>query len=372
MPSFHQNDLFRALVATGEVELRVIFARGLTPDRSNLGWATDVEGFASSYLSRLNPVGDAMRRAMAQRDRIHLVNGIWQEVGFMAALAILTVTRARYAIYSEAQNPFRPRSRTKMRVQSVLGRIVGRRASGWFPVARLGAASFAMLGAVRDAIYPFGYFRAAPLPLSDGAGDEMQELQILFVGQVIGRKGVDLLLDALFPLFGRYGHFQLRVVGDGEMTGELRARALDAGVGDRVIFSGVVSSADILSVIAHSDLLVLPSRWDGWGMVVNEALSVGVPAVVSSSCGAADLIENGVNGFVFKSENVENLRACLDTLLRDPDTLAACKRGAADTGRMLSVDVAAPYLVNCLKHMIGDLPERPVPPWSRLTDDLEA
>ena len=60
--------------------------------------------------------------------------------------------------------------------------------------------------------------------------------------------------------------------------------------------------------IAAADLLALPSRWDGWGLVVNEALAVGVPVIASNACGASDLIRQDVNGYVFTSEDAASLR----------------------------------------------------------------
>ncbi len=363
MPSFYQNDLFRALARMNEVDLEVIFARRLSQNRTNLGWETNVEGFSSSYLSRLNPIGDACQRAVRRRGRIHIVNGVWGEMSFAAALTALAAVRARYAIYSEAPNPLDHRSMAKRIARSAFGPMVARGAGGWFPVARLGAGFFRSIGAPRDDIYPFGYFRSTPLPRATAMRPEADRLEVVYVGQVIERKGVDLLLDAMLPLFDRFPTLHLRIVGDGDMTGRLRADVAGTPAAEKVTFAGVVSSVDAPAVIARADVLVLPSRWDGWGLVVNEALSQGVPVVVSTQCGAADLVRDGSNGFVFKSEDVTALRTCIETLLGDQSVLAACRVGAARSGRLLGTDVVAPYLVDCLRHMVGELDDRPAPPW---------
>jgi len=363
MPSFYQNDLFRALAKMSEIDLEVIFARRLAQDRTDLGWETNVDGFSSSYLSPLNPVGDACQRAVRQRRRIHIVNGVWGEMSFAAALTVLAAVRSRYAIYSEAPSPLDNRSMAKRLVRSAFGSVVARRASGWFPVARLGAEFFRSIGAVWENIYPFGYFRSASLPPATVMRPEADRREVVYVGQVIERKGVDLLLDAMLPLFDRYPTLQLHLVGIGGMTGPLRATVAGTPAAEKVTFAGVVSSIDTPAVIARSDVLVLPSRWDGWGLVVNEALSQGVPVVVSTRCGAADLVQDGVNGFVFKSEDVAGLRRSVAALLDDQGVLATCRAGAARSGRLLDTDVVAPYLVDCLRHMIGESGDRPVPPW---------
>ena len=110
-------------------------------------------------------------------------------------------------------------------------------------------------------------------------------------------------------------------------------------------------------------MLVLPSRWDGWGMVVNEAFSVGVPVIVSDHCGAADLVRSGVNGYVFRSGDASDLHHCLSDFLDKKSDWPRFRANAAETGGRISVEEVAPYLIRCLRHMTGSLDERPSPPW---------
>jgi glycosyltransferase involved in cell wall biosynthesis len=194
---------------------------------------------------------------------------------------------------------------------------------------------------------------------------------VIFVGQLIPRKGVDLLLEAIRPLFGEQPNLFLSVIGDGSESRSLQASARALGIAARVNFEGTISSNKIQSRLASSDVLVLPSRWDGWGMVVNEALSAGVPVIASDRCGAADLVQEGVNGYVFRSEDVEDLRGCLHRFLKDEDG-RGMRAAAASTGRAVSAESAAPYLIECLKHMTGASSTRPIPPWTLATASQDA
>jgi glycosyltransferase involved in cell wall biosynthesis len=106
----------------------------------------------------------------------------------------------------------------------------------------------------------------------------------------------------------------------------------------------------------------VPSRWDGWGLVVNEALSVGTPAIVSSCCGAAELITHGRNGYVVPSGDVEALRRCLEELLERRREWPSLRAAAFASGRSLSTEVVGPYLVECIRHMVHG-GRRPCPPW---------
>ena len=83
----------------------------------------------------------------------------------------------------------------------------------------------------------------------------------------------------------------------------------------RVSVEGFVQPADLPGLYAAADVFVLPSRHDGWGLVVNEALGAGLPIVVSDRVGAGrDLVKDGENGFVFPSEDVDALASCLARL----------------------------------------------------------
>jgi phosphatidyl-myo-inositol dimannoside synthase len=130
-----------------------------------------------------------------------------------------------------------------------------------------------------------------------------------------------------------------------------------------VRFEGTLSADSIPQRIARADALVLPSRWDGWGLVANEALSVGVPVVISNRCGAADLIHTGVNGWVFHSEDMLDLRRCLQVWLeRRSDWPRLCTAALA-SGAKISAEAVAPYVVACLECIGGLRNERPLAPW---------
>ena len=364
MPSFYQGDLFRSLNADRGVDLQVIFARAITPDRVRLGWQNDTTGFSSYMLSGRNPVTDAMRLAWSQRDRVHIVNGLWAVPSFAAALVVLANAGSKFAIYSEAPEPGVSRSKAKKLLRKGFGTLVLKRAAGVLPVSRLAAEFFGGLGVAERRMYPFGYFRSCEQFTESPLRPRKQDaIDVVFVGQIVRRKGIDLLFEAMLPLFEAHPRLTLTLIGTGDMASPLRERVSALGQTDRIIFEGALSASDIPTRLATSDLLVLPSRWDGWGLVVNEAFHAGVPVIVSDQCGASDLICKGANGYVFRNEDVSDLRARLvDFLARRPQWTEFRARSAA-TGVKISTEEVAPYLVECVRHMTGLTTERPTPPW---------
>jgi glycosyltransferase involved in cell wall biosynthesis len=130
---------------------------------------------------------------------------------------------------------------------------------------------------------------------------------------------------------------ELHICGSGPLEAELKdlvARQRIAGVR----FLGFIQEDGIARTLASSLALLLPSVEEPFGLVVNEALAVGVPAIVSTNCGARDLlVRNGVNGFVVEPDNLEGLAQVMARLDREPEEWARLAQntrrfwGVADT-----------------------------------------
>jgi glycosyltransferase involved in cell wall biosynthesis len=136
---------------------------------------------------------------------------------------------------------------------------------------------------------------------------------VLFSGKLVERKGCRLALDAAGELVQRsQGRVLLVYLGDGPLRGELQKRAA-CHPGVRVFFAGFQNQSALSAYFHGADLLVLPSRHsETWGLVVNEALSHGLPCVVSDGVGCAlDLVEAGVTGEVAETGSVESLSEAL-------------------------------------------------------------
>lgn len=138
-------------------------------------------------------------------------------------------------------------------------------------------------------------------------------------GYLIERKRLDLVIDAIAHLPAAERPLLL-VVGSGGLEGALRTRAERANV--PVHFAGFKLGRDLAAHYFAADALVLSSSDDPWGLVVNEAMSAGLPVLVSDACGVAlDLVHDQVNGYTFRSGDAEELAEKL-VLLLDSDLAA--------------------------------------------------
>ena len=145
--------------------------------------------------------------------------------------------------------------------------------------------------------------RRAELRAEQGIADGC--LVILYCGRLSNEKRTLDLLEAYHRL-NCESKF-LSIVGDGRLRKKMQDYKSNHGL-DSVRFFGFRDRNEIKNYYATADLLVLPSSRETWGIVVNEAMCFGLPVIVSSQVGAAtDLVQDGENGFIYPSGDVEAL-----------------------------------------------------------------
>jgi glycosyltransferase involved in cell wall biosynthesis len=155
--------------------------------------------------------------------------------------------------------------------------------------------------------------------LGERIGDAAHPKSVLFAGKLVERKRPLDMIRALALAAAQGCRAQAVFVGAGELEDSLRREA--AGSGISAIFHGFQNQSRMPSIYAASDLLVLPSdHQETWGLVVNEAMACGIPAVVSDAVGCGpDLIDPGRTGAVFPLGNITALAAAIrSTLALEP------------------------------------------------------
>lgn len=142
--------------------------------------------------------------------------------------------------------------------------------------------------------------------------------QLVAVGRFVEQKGFDLLLEAFARVAARFPDWHLTIWGDGPLRPRLVALRHALLLDDRVTMPGVTSFPG--GWVAGADLFVLSSRYEGWGLVVGEAMAGGVP-VVSFDCpwGPGEMIDDGVSGLLVPAGDVDALAAALARTMNDPD-----------------------------------------------------
>lgn len=161
---------------------------------------------------------------------------------------------------------------------------------------------------------------------------------LLTVGHVSERKAQDIVVRALPQIIAQYPDVVYVMVGLPSRQAELEQLAEALGVGEHVVFAGVLPDDQLIDYYNLADLFVLVSRAtgadvEGYGIVVKEAALCGTPAVVSQGCGLTEAIEEGVTGLSVPPEDPAATAAAVNLLLGDDARRHAMGRAAREQAR---------------------------------------
>lgn len=140
---------------------------------------------------------------------------------------------------------------------------------------------------------------------------------ILFVGRIVNEKGLNVLIGALPYVLKSGINAKIVAVGDGYAINRMKEIAWELGVYDKVYFTGYLSDEELNKAFKVSDVLVVPSLYEPFGMVALEGMINKLPVIVSDTGGLAEIIEDGVNGLKVPPNNSEELSKKLIALLSD-------------------------------------------------------
>lgn len=174
-----------------------------------------------------------------------------------------------------------------------------------------------------------------------------QITKFIFIGNLTKRKGVINLLKVAKEL-SHSNKFELSIVGDGIEKPRLKQYISNNQI-NNVYFIGIQPIDKISSILQEHDILILPSIYDGWGAVVNEALTQGKYVICSNKCGAKELLHSPTNGKTFKSKKYKELRTkmqyCIDNITTLREQEIQRKEWAT---KCIDGKIIARYMIDCL------------------------
>lgn len=130
-------------------------------------------------------------------------------------------------------------------------------------------------------------------------------LRYIYVGRLIDVKNVRLLIEE----FNR-NNKPLSIVGTGELENELRACAKG-----NITFMGFIANEKLGKVYQAHDVFILPSKYEPWGLVVEEAIYWGIPVIVSDKVGSSiDIVKNLGTGCIFHSDDINSLHQSIERI----------------------------------------------------------
>lgn len=180
------------------------------------------------------------------------------------------------------------------------------------------AEDFSILGMKQDKLLRWGYFSA----VKDLAREYNNEvLTILWTGRFVELKHPDYALEVAKKLKQKNINFQMNFIGMGPMQEEMQKYIDDNKLNDNVKILGSMPTEEVQKYMEKADISLFTSdKREGWGAVVNEAMTGGCAVVASDAAGSSKcLIDNGVTGFVYHHPNKEELFECVLTLAENKE-----------------------------------------------------
>jgi glycosyltransferase involved in cell wall biosynthesis len=352
MPSHHQSAFFEAVRLVG-VDLVVHYYGLVSDDRKMMGWEAfpllpTGEVYVPSRIESIEVCPD-------WRERIHIVPGYG--TAFTRKLAsYLSDQDVRWVHWSESSHQgFRwwlsyPRKWS-------YARLLNRHAVGAFAIGELARHDFMRWGIREDKIVLLPYSPRVPkrgekVSLEVARFCRQSHPVFMYVGALCKRKGIDVLLRAFARSLAQCHVGVLVLVGNDMRNGEYQRLAHKLGIGERVLFAGSVLSSAVYSTLECADVIVLPSRFDGWGAVISEAASVGRAIIASDSCGAAHhLILAGETGFRVGAGDVLSLAVAMQQYMRDPNLASRHGRRSLENWGQFSPEKNAERLLGGLEEL---------------------
>ena len=148
-------------------------------------------------------------------------------------------------------------------------------------------------------------------------GVQPHEKMVLFVGRLVYQKGVEYLIKAFPKILEQHPDSKLVIAGAGDMRGYLEELAWNMGYGDKVVFLGFIDGMTLKKLYRTTDVAVIPSIYEPFGIVALEAMAGGAPVVVSDVGGLSEIIQHEYNGVRAYIKNPDSIAWGVNRILSD-------------------------------------------------------
>jgi glycosyltransferase involved in cell wall biosynthesis len=186
---------------------------------------------------------------------------------------------------------------------------------------------------------------------------DLSAKRIFAAGRYTPQKGYDMLLRAFAPVAERHPDWELKIFGRGKREKELRALVAELGLEDQVELPGPTD--DVPGEMARASVYALSSRYEGFPLVLIEAMAKGM-ACVAFACptGPADIVDDHRNGLLVPAKDVEGFSAALEEMLSDEDLRRRCGAAALETARGYTMAAIGPKWDEMLQALVREHAQR--------------
>lgn len=349
-----------------------VITQPLRQERINLGW--DDGDYGDAKITTLPPSTDPAEFVAGilreSADAVHVFSGFSGTVGDYLTRVAGAPNRPKIAVVTERPGTYGPFVKKMLRLfgMGIKQRLIRRRISGavdvLLPLGHAGVETFGSYGWPASKMFPFMYcpdvMTAPPTPTASTTAHPAVT-RFLYVGRFSRfTKGTNTLLAACDRLNPESWHLGL-VGGYGDHQSVTRAWI--ARHKNAELFENY-SSAQVSKLMGEYDVCVVPSHFDGWNVVINEAFSRGLPVIATNQAISDEIVTKSGAGLVVRSHSARALAEALTYASEHPSDVAKWRARAEAFFPRISPPCVGDYLVSVLDHALLDVPSpRPTPPW---------
>jgi len=307
-PSGDQIDLLTAFASRPEVDLRVIYCSARAGKGEIDSRAPRGRGMSLSGVKLPGPKGGlflnpSIISALVRSSYDLVIIGGYAHPTMQLAMMVRSLQRKPWVLFAE--RPGMSRDNHWRRLARKLAMSMVRSAHGVIATGRLAQEAFASEFGPSLNIFSLPYL----INHDDFLGIARQErrpsktVSFMACGELIRRKGIDVLIKAFQRAAESRPDISLTIVGDGPDRESLNASVREE-YRNQIEFRGATPFHERAKAFAGADVFIHAARHDGWGVVIQEAMAAGLPVVATRQTGAAyDLVKEGENGFLIEAED---------------------------------------------------------------------
>jgi len=355
--SMHQSAFLRNLAVRNKVTLLV--SNEWADNRKELGWEKPnlegVEVYIAPDEKQILSIFESKAEA------IHSFGGIDAFPFVYKALKLAIKKNVRIIIHLEPLNLSGTKGKMRILKYWLFKLRFNQYIDAILVKGFLGRECYEKVGFPKEKIWDWAYFteNQDESAIHNTTPADQKLPSFLYVGALIERKNIVPILKEAVSMSSRISKFT--VIGVGPLDGEVKRIAES---NEKIKFLGKKSNSEVKGFMASHDYLVLPSLFDGWGAVVNEALLAGTRVIVSNKCGAASLLLNEQRGYVFSLEGnptfIQIMQNAVDRGATKPEDRMAIQHWAS---RKITGVQGVFYFLKIIKYLDGHEVARPIAPW---------
>jgi glycosyltransferase involved in cell wall biosynthesis len=367
MISMHQSAFLRALAEHEHCKVSLIVEENLSPEREKMGWKIPDMGKATVVSFDDVPDWKAVFNKEPSIKSVHVFSGINAYPRIHEVFLYAMKQDCSIGIMAEPLND--AGAKGKLRLLSAWYKRLrfGSKIDFFLAISQKAYSQYTSVGYTDRQVFQWSYC-VEDSEISIGTMMKQNDgvpFRIMFVGSMILRKGYDILVKALQLLPAKEWKADFYCVGNAVEKEAALAIERESGLSGKIRFLPFLDNASVRQKMYEYDVMILPSRFDGWGAVINEALTEGTPVIVSHQSGASTLVScNPDTGDICRTSDANHLASIIARRInhgRWPDEKRKLLKQWASEN--ISGKVLAAYFLEIMNYRTNNLAAKPAAPW---------